>query len=168
MPTSANLLADYGSFAELEAACAAFGEQVNARPHRVTRRPPVELLAEERARLHPHPLPPAPFTGALGVTRRVGADTPMVAFETGSYSVPHQLAGRSVWVRRHGEQVVVVHVGTDGPVEVARHSVTTPGRPRVADGHFPQAPPGALGRQPRARTRRRRRSSPSVTVRRCG
>lgn len=150
VPTSANLLPEYSSFAALEATCVAFGEQVNARPHRVTRQPPVEALAEERARLHP--LPPAPFTGAFGMTRRVGADTPMVAFETGSYSVPHQLAGDSVWVRRHGEQVVVMHVGVDGPVEVARHAVTTPGRPRVEEAHFPPAPPGALGRQPRART----------------
>jgi len=150
VPTAANLLADYPSFAALEAACVEFGEAVNARPHRVTRRPPVELLAEERARLHP--LPPLPFTAVFGVTRRVGTNTPMVAFEGGSYSVPHELAGGSVWVRRHGEQVVVVHVGAAGPVEVARHALTTPGRPRVEDSHFPPPPPGALDRRPRART----------------
>jgi transposase len=38
VPTDANLLGEYGSFAALEAACAAFCDQVNARPHRVTRR----------------------------------------------------------------------------------------------------------------------------------
>lgn len=66
--------------------------------------------------------------------------------------MPDRLAGQTVWVRRHGEQVVVVHVGADGPVEVARHQVTTPGNPRVDDGHFPPAPEGALARRPRAKT----------------
>jgi hypothetical protein len=37
----------------------------------------------------------------------VGQTTPMVAFEGGSYSVPHTLAGQTVWVRAHGEEVVV-------------------------------------------------------------
>jgi hypothetical protein len=57
-----------------------------------------------------------------------------------------------VWVRAHGEEVVVVHVGGQGPVEVARHPVTTPGSPRVDQGHFPPAPEGALGRIPRAQS----------------
>jgi hypothetical protein len=57
-----------------------------------------------------------------------------------------------VWVRAHGEEVVVVHVGEGGPVEVARHPVTTPGSPRVDEGHFPPAPEGALGRTPRAQS----------------
>ena len=75
-------------------------EQVNARPHRVTRRAPAEMLAEEQARLHR--LPRAPFTAAFGVTRTVAANTPMVNFEHGQYSVPHPLVGETVWVRRHG------------------------------------------------------------------
>jgi hypothetical protein len=151
VPTQANLLAEYGSFTELEAACAMFCEQVNARPHRVTRRAPVEMLDEERMRLHP--LPAQPFTAAFGVTRTVGESMPMVAFENGSYSVPHTLAGQTVWVRRHGDLVVIVHVGVDGPVEIARHAVTTPGSPRVEQAHFPPQPAGPLGRTPRAKTR---------------
>ena len=59
------------------------------------------MLAEERGRLHP--VPAAPFTAALGVTRKVD-DLSMVSFEGARYSVPHQLAGQAVWVRRHGEQ----------------------------------------------------------------
>jgi hypothetical protein len=77
----------------------------------------------------------------------------MVAFEGGSYSVPHELAGQTVWARRHGEQVVIVHVGVGGPVEVARHAAATPGSPRVEDAHFPPAPAGPARRAPRARTR---------------
>jgi hypothetical protein len=150
VPTETNLREAYGSFTELEAACAVFCEQVNTRPHRVTRRPPVELLAEEQTRLHR--LPDQPYTAAFGVTRRVGEDTPMVCFDGGQYSVPHRLAGDTVWVSRHGEQIVVVHCGAGGPVEVARHQATTPGSPRVADEHFPPSPAGPANRAPRART----------------
>jgi len=149
VPTDANLLPAYGSFAVLEAACQEFCDQVNGRPHRITRRAPAEMLAEEGARLHP--VAEAPFTAALGVTRT--ADTlSLVAFEGGQYSVPHQLAGQVVWVRRHGELVVVTHVGPGGPAEMARHLVTTPGSPRVEDSHYPPAPAGALERRPKART----------------
>jgi hypothetical protein len=149
VPTAANLLGEYGSFTALEAACAVFCEQVNARPHRVTRRAPAEMLADERARLHP--VPAAPFTAALGVTRRVDAMS-LVAFEGGQYSVPHQLAGEVVHVRRHGNQVVIAHAGPEGPAEVARHLVTSPGSPRLDEAHYPAAPPGALNREPKPRT----------------
>ncbi len=153
VPKDTNLLAEYDSFAQLEAACEAFCEQVNARVHRVTRRAPAEMLEEERARLHP--VPAVPHTVAFGVTRVVPGNTPMVAFEGGQYSVPHTLLGATVWVRVRGqggqEQVVIVHVGFDGPVEVARHARATPGSPRIDDAHFPPAPAGALDRKPLAR-----------------
>jgi hypothetical protein len=149
VPAAANLLADYGSFAELEAACAVFCGQVNGRPHRVTRRVPAEMLAEERDRLHP--VPAAAFTAALGVTRKADALS-LVSFEGGQYSVPHQLAGETVWARRHGDDVVIVHAGQDGPAEVARHQVTAPGSPRIQQAHYPPAPAGPAARTPRART----------------
>jgi hypothetical protein len=149
VPANVNLLPAYASFAELEAACQAFCDQVNARPHRVTRRAPAEMLAEERARLHP--VPAEPFTVALGVTRTVDGLS-LVMFEGGQYSVPHQLAGQVVWVRRYGEQVVITSAGPAGVAEVARHQVTTPGSPRVEDAHYPPSPPGALNRAPKART----------------
>jgi len=154
VPTETNLREAYASFAELEAACEQFCLEVNARVHRITRRAPVEMLAEEQVRLHV--LPAAPHTVAFGVTRQVPASTPMVSFDGGQYSVPHTLLGQSVWVRVHGagadEQVVLVHVGPAGPVEVARHTRATPGSPRLDDAHFPSAPAGALDRQPRAKT----------------
>ena len=134
VPRDTNLLPAYGSFAELEVACEEFCEMVNARPHRVTRRPPVDMLAEERTRLHP--LPEHPYTVAFGLTRTVGTTTTMVDFEGGSYSAPHRLAGQQVWVRSHGDDIVIVHVSPAGPVEVARHLRTTPGSPRVDDAHF--------------------------------
>jgi hypothetical protein len=149
VPTDANLLGEYGSFAALEMACEGFCGQVNARPHRITRRAPAEMLADELPRLHP--VPAAPFTAALGVTRRVDAMS-LVTFEGGQYSVPHQLAGQAVYVRRHGGHVVISHAGPAGPAEVARHQAATPGSPRVEDAHYPPAPPGALNRTPKPRT----------------
>ncbi len=56
VPKDTNLLPEYASFAELETACAAFCVQVNARVHRVTRRAPVDMLAEEQPRLHRLPV----------------------------------------------------------------------------------------------------------------
>jgi hypothetical protein len=146
VPTDANLLADYQDWGALEAACAAFSDEVNARAHRVTRRAPVEMLAEEQRRLHR--LPEHPWTAAFGETRTVGCPQPMVQLDWCLYSVPHRLAGETVWVRRRGEEVIITHVGADGPVEVARHRVTTPGHPRVDDAHFPPAPEGPLNRTP--------------------
>jgi len=75
----------------------------------------------------------------------------MVTLDGCGYSVPHTLLGQVVWVRVHGhgadERVVIVHVGSGGPVEVARHTRTTPGSPRLDDAHFPPAPAGALERR---------------------
>lgn len=153
VPTDTNLLEAYASFAELEAACVVFCELVNTRVHRVTRRAPVEMLAEERARLHP--VPEHAHTVAFGLTRTVPATMPMVSYEGGQYSVPHTLLGQTVWVRVHGrgtdELVVIVHIGLAGPVEVARHRRAAPGSPQLVDEHFPPAPTGALERRPRAR-----------------
>jgi hypothetical protein len=136
VPTGANLREGYGSFAELEAACAVFCTEVNARPHRITRRAPAQMLAEERARLHP--VPAVPFTAALGVTRKADALS-LVTFEGGQYWVPHELAGKSVHVRRHG--------GTSSSPMPAR---TALGR---SPGTWPRrrAAPGSRTRTTRAR-----------------
>jgi len=148
VPCDANLLPAYPSFAALDAACDAFCEEVNARDHRMTRRPPVEMLAEERHRLHR--LPERAYTAAFGVTRSVGINTPVIAHEGGEYSVPHRLRGEMVWARPHGDDIVITHVGKDGAVEVARHERTTPGNPRHVDEHFGPTPEGPLYRIPRA------------------
>ena len=168
VPTEANLLPEYASFAELQATCAAFQAEVNARPHRITRRPPVEMLAEERARLHP--VAAVPYTVAFGTTRIVPANTPMITFEGGQYSVPYRLPGldgeafggtsllgATVWVRGYGvgvvgEQVVITYVDpARGPVEIARHDRARPGSPRVDDSHFPPAAAGPQDRAPKAK-----------------
>jgi hypothetical protein len=148
VPTDHNLRAAYESFAELEAACAAFCERVNTREHRVTRRVPAVMLAEERARLHP--LPAMPHTLCFGQTRRVSWQS-TISVGGALYSVPSALVDERVWARVDGAELVVVHAdGQEGPREVARHELTTPGRPSIRDEHYPPRPAGALERRPRA------------------
>ena len=148
VPTDANLRDEYTSFRQLEVACEQLGEEVNGRPHRVTRRPPAEMLLEERPRLHP--VPGEPYTVAFGESRTVGSTTPMVDHGHCQYSAPHELRGEVVWVREHGDDIVVVHVDKSGAREVARHERTTPGNPRIDESHFPAPPRGALARTPLA------------------
>ena len=147
VPTDANLRDAYGSWAELVDACDAFTDEINARPHRATRRAPAEMLAEERARLHR--LPDVAYTAAFGETRRVSWSA-TISFGGVTYSVPHTLAEEVVWARVEGDELVVTHVAGRGATEVARHRLSTPGHPRIDDAHYPRRPPGALARQPRA------------------
>jgi hypothetical protein len=150
VPTEANLLPSYTSFAALRAACEEFCARVNARPHRATRCPPSERLAQERERLHPLPL--APFTAAFGVTRGVGQSLPVIQFEGGEYAVPEAYVGQEVWVRQQDDEIVIVHVDRAGAHEIARWQPTTPGQPRHDPAHFGPRPEGPLHRTPRART----------------
>ncbi len=146
VPTEANLLPAYQDWAELDGACDVFCGDINARPHRVTRRAPVEMLAEERSRLHR--LPEHPYTTAFGLARHVGVDQPMVQLDWCQYSAPCELAGQTVWARVHGNEVILTHLGPGGPAEVARHALTTPGNPRVNPAHFPPEPETSLRRTP--------------------
>ena len=134
VPTDTNLRDAYGSWSELVEACTMFVDKVNAREHRVTRRRPVAMLAEEQARLHP--IPGVAFTAAFGETRCVKR-TSTFSFGGVTYSVPHTLIDESVWVRVDGDEIVATHVAMSGPVEVARHLRSTPGNPRIDDAHYP-------------------------------
>jgi hypothetical protein len=148
VPTDTNLRDGYGSWRELVEACEAFMAKVNGRPHRVTRRQPAEMLAEEQQRLHR--LPEAAFTAAFGETRKVTWSS-TISYGGVTYSVPHTLVDETVWVRVDGDEIVAVHVSeTAGAVEVSRHERSTPGTPRIDDAHYPPPPAGALHRQPKA------------------
>ena len=146
VPTAANLRDGYESWAELVEACDAFMTKVNNREHRITRRAPAVMLAEEQARLHR--LPDAAFTAVFGETRKVSWSA-TISFGGVTYSVPHSLVDDSVWVRVDGDEIVAVHVSPGGPVEVARHSRSTPGTPVIDHAHYPPRPEGALARRPR-------------------
>ena len=139
VPTETNLLDQYSSFAALESACDDFCDVVNARPHTETRRPPAEMLADERAAMHP--LPREPFTTALGETRVV-RDDQTIRVGSVRYSLPKSWIGHEVFARAQGEELVVVGRGPAGMVEIYRHELSTPGNPRILDEHYPDHPPG--------------------------
>jgi hypothetical protein len=150
VPTDHNLRDQYADWAALEGACEQFMADVNTRPHRATRQPPVSLLAQEHE--HLHRLPRLPHTLCFGQTRKVDRQS-TVSVGDAIYSVPHELIGERVWVRVEAEQLIIVHVDErQGPREVARHQLTTPGRPSICDEHYPPRPAGALERRPRARS----------------
>ena len=148
VPTDHNLRPEYASMAELEAECVGWMSDVNTRKHRSTHEPPVIRLAEEHERLHR--VPKRPHTVVFGETRKVSWQS-TVSVGGAVYSVPHELIDQRVWVRNVGDELIVV--ATDGHLgarEVARHALTTPGRPSIQDDHYPPRPPGALERRPRA------------------
>lgn len=94
VPTEANLLEGYASFAELEAACAAQMEVLNSRPHSVTRRAPAEALAAERPWLHA--VPDTAYTAAFGESRSVGWSC-TICYYGARDSVPYEHCGTRVW-----------------------------------------------------------------------
>lgn len=164
VPTDANLVEDYQTWAELVAACDGFMAKVNHRPHRVTRRPPGEMLTEERDRLHR--LPERAFTAAFGETRKVSWSS-TISFGGVTYSVPHRLVDDEVWVRVDGDEIVATHLSVAGAVEVARHRRSTPGTPMIDDAHYPPRPAPSTGSR-RPPTRPRPSSSLSATAPACG
>jgi hypothetical protein len=67
--------------------------------------------------------------------------------------VPSSLVEERVWARAHGSELIIVHADSpEGPREVARHELTTPGSPSIKDEHYPPRPAGALERKPRSRS----------------
>ncbi|HET9075238.1 MAG TPA: IS21 family transposase [Solirubrobacteraceae bacterium] len=149
VPTDHNLLPAYRSMGELEDACLQWMSDVNTRKHRCTQEPPVLRLAEEHERLHR--VPARAHTVVFGETRKVNWQS-TVSVGGAVYSVPHQFVDQRVWVRVAGDELIVV--ATDGPAgarEIARHALTTPGRPSIQDDHYPPRPAGALERRPKAR-----------------
>jgi hypothetical protein len=146
VPTEYNLRDDYGTFAELEAACVSVAAGFNARPHAVTRRAPQELLAVERSQLHA--IPDAPYTAAFGESRAVGWSA-TVSYRGARYSVPHTLAGTTAWVRVAGGEVVIVAGEGSAAVEVARHPLLRAGQASIIDAHYPSRSGDPLRRVPR-------------------
>ena len=149
VPSEANLRDEYDSWEALESACVAFMDKVNNRVHTVTRRRPVDMLAEEQAKLHR--IPQEPYTVAFGESRSVSWSS-TIQFRGARYSVPHTLCDSRVWVRLSGDELVIVHVGDDGPTEVARHLVVHAGQASIVDAHYPERK-DPTDRQPKATNR---------------
>src|SRR5206468_1924889 len=139
VPTTANLRDDYETFGALEAAAEAFCAKANGRTHRETGRVPIEMLEDERVRLHRMPV--SPFTAALGETRRVDDDQ-TIRWSSVRYSTPPGHVGAEVWCRVHGDELVIVGATDAGLAEIARHELSTPGHPQILDAHYPSHPAG--------------------------
>ena len=150
VPTDANLRGGYASFGELVAACRVFEEKVNRRSHRETGRAPVDMLVEERH--HLHALPPEPYTAALGLTRRV-EDDQTIRWGSVRYSTPDGHQGEQVWRRVEGDELVIVGATEVGVGEIARHQLSTPGRPRIVDAHYPFHDSGNGPKPPKVKPR---------------
>jgi hypothetical protein len=147
VPTDTNLRDEFGSWAELEAACGAFMDRVNGRVHRMTGEAPAARLEREVA--HLHRIPTTPFTAAMGETRQVSWSQ-TIAFRGARYSVPHAFCDQTVWVRVHGDELVVVAAPDTGAVEVARHQLLAAGQSAIVAEHYPPRPEGGpLERRPR-------------------
>lgn len=147
VPTDANLLAAYDTFAQLEAACVAATGRFNARTHAVTRRVPAEMLDVERARLHP--VPAEAYTATFGESRAVSWSS-TVNYCGARYSVPYLLRDTRVWVRDAGDDIVVVAGGPEGAREVARHPRQGPGGASILDAHYPPRRPETAERPAKA------------------
>jgi hypothetical protein len=147
VPTEANLLDEYGSFEEFEAACVAASAMFNARVHSVTRRIPAEALQDELAFLHR--VPDAPYTLAFGESRRAGWSS-TISFRGARYSVPHTLCDSRLWVRQGGNEVIIVSGEGTGATEVARHPAQPSGGSSIYDHHYPERSAHPLERRPRA------------------
>jgi transposase len=111
------------------AAARAWCAEVNGRVHSESVAIPAGRLLLERERLRPLPsLRPAVREGVVRKVDRLAT----VRFGSARYSVPHALVGAEVTVAaREGE--VVIH---QGPTEVARHRVVSPGEVAIADAHY--------------------------------
>ena len=155
VPTEANLLDAYPDMTALVAACDSFCAQVNSRRHRETGAVPVERLAVERQRLHV--LPSAPYAAALGETRLVNTDQ-TIRFGSVRYSTPpgwwaprcgSGSPGTS-WSSSRTVNALALRPGwapapPAGLVEVARHALSVPGRPRIDLAHYPGHPQDPSG-----------------------
>jgi transposase len=134
VPTAANLLDDYQSFEQLEAACEAAMGRFNGRPHALTGEKPVDRLAREVEALHA--VPAEPYTVAFGETRAVTWSS-LIHYQGARYSVPHPFMGKRVWVRVAGREVVVTAEVDDAASEIARHRLASKGETVICEAHYP-------------------------------
>lgn len=137
LPRPDNLVANYEDFPALVRACEEATVRFNTRVHRETRERPVDRLVRELP--HLHQVPDAPYAVALGETRMVSWSS-LISFQGARYSVPYQLCEEVVFVRRDGDEVVIVATDVNGAREVARHPVGHKGQMTLLDEHYPSRP----------------------------
>ena len=103
-------------------------EQVNARAHRET-----GVAADRAAGCSSGAIctccRPIRTSPALGEERLVNDDQ-TIRFGSVRYSTPPGFVGGRVWCRVVGHELAVVAMTGAGTVEIARHRLSTPGRPQ--------------------------------------
>ncbi|MFF3128733.1 hypothetical protein ACFVRD_42265 [Streptomyces sp. NPDC057908] len=148
VPTEANQLPAYDTFAELADVCRIWCDRVNARRHRATGQIPADRLDIKRTTLHV--LPVEPLALALGEERVVGSDR-TVSFNSVRYSTPPGYTGARVWCRVVGEELSITARTKSGDLsEIWRHQLSTPGVPQIIDAHYTDHPDGRSVHQPQA------------------
>jgi hypothetical protein len=117
-------------------------EEVNGEVHEETRAVPAEQLRQERPLLR-RALERPPL--ASGESRKVD-QLSTVRLGSARYSVPARLRGAVVQVLVDGDEVRVIHDGS----EVALHRLQPPGGASIQDEHYPTpAPTGVRPLRPR-------------------
>jgi transposase len=98
---------DIPSFAAVNPAAIRWRDTVaNVRVHGETQRQPIDLFAEEKARLRP--LPAVPYDGA--VVRPISANGCChVVLDTNRYSVPHLYASQKLTLKLYPDQLLLFH-----------------------------------------------------------
>jgi transposase len=139
----------FSSLADLRQQAAAWRDQVaNQRIHATTRERPAERLLVERPRLRA--LPERVYNTDLVIPLIVSKEA-RVKLDTNSYSVPHQLVGKTVHLRADDTTVHVVHDGT----VIATHARCWDRRRAIEDPKHIEAlverRPGASGPKRRQR-----------------
>lgn len=158
VPTEANLLSAYDSFADLADACRIWCDTVNTRRHRTTGQIPADRLDIERTTLHVLPVEPPAL--ALGEERVVGLSR-IISFNAVRYSTPPGYTGARVWCRWSARNCPSPAAPT--PVTCRRSGVTScplPASRRSSTSTTPTIPTAGLSTSP-ARSRARRRRSRS-------
>ena len=69
------------------------------------------------------------------------------------YSTPDGHQGHRVWVRVVGDELVITAREATGLAEVARHQLSTPGKPRILDAHYSTSRCTGSPRPPKIRPR---------------
>jgi len=69
------------------------------------------------------------------------------------YSTPDGHQGGRVWVRVVGDEIVITATAATGLAEIARHRLSTPGKPRILDAHYSASRCTASPRPPKIRPR---------------
>jgi transposase len=117
-------------------------EEVNGEVHEVTRAVPAQQLDQERSLLRPLVERPPLASGESPKVDQLST----VRLGSARYSVPARLRGAVVQVLVDGDEVRVLHQGS----EVALHRLQPPGGASIQDDHYPTpAPTGVRPLRPR-------------------